>query len=114
MKQAFIARLRQRITLQQPDLTAGAGGQFSVAWENVATVWAEVTPLENRSASAEDMFAEQLVSRVTHAVTLRYREGVSAEMRIAYRGRYFNIRHVVNTGERNEMLRLLVEEHAAS
>lgn len=107
------SRLRHRITLQQPDLNAGAGGQYSVEWQDVATVWAEVTPLESRALTAETVLDAQLTARVSHEIILRYREGVTADMRVAMDGRHFNIRSVVNSGERNRVLRLLAEEQAA-
>lgn len=105
--------LRHRITLQQPVLTAGEGGHYSIAWQDVATLWASVRPLENRGLTAEALFAEQLVAKVSHEVVLRYRAGVAADMRVVFEGRYFNIRSVVNVDERGETLRLLVEENAA-
>lgn len=109
----MMSRMRHRITLQSPDLTAESGGQFAVSWEDVATVWAVMKPIKSRALSAEALFAEQLVAKVSHEVTLRFRDGVSAEMRVVFDGRYFNIRSVVNTDESGQWLRLLVEENAA-
>lgn len=108
------SRLRHRITLQRAELTPGDGGQFQTEWQDVATVWAEVTPLDNRVWTAETLQDGQLAARVTHAVLLRYRDGVTADMRVSFRGRHFNILSVVNIGERNRVLRLLAEEGAAT
>lgn len=38
----MMSRMRHRITLQSPDLTAESGGQFAVSWEDMATVCAEM------------------------------------------------------------------------
>lgn len=108
------SRLRHRVVLQTAQLTEQDGGQYALEWQSAATVWAEIRPLESRSLSQESLFAEQLVAKLTHEVLMRYRDGVSAEMRLVFNGRYFNIRNVVNVGERCEILRLLVEESAAT
>ena len=52
----------------------------------------------------------QLQSSITHKVTLRYRSGVTAGMRLLFENRAFNIRYVANLHEQNELLELLVEE----
>lgn len=105
------SRLRHRITLQAQMLTEGEGGQYAEEWQDVATVWAEVTPLENRSLSVESLFAEQLMARGSHSIVLRWRGDVTAQMRVAFGGRHFDIRSVVDVAERGECLRLLVEEN---
>lgn len=108
----IIARMRHRITIEKPELTPEAGGQFTVQWQEVVTVWAEILPIETRIRYAEMLVDGQLTAPVSHVVTLRYHAGVSAEMRVVFGGRVFNIRHVVNIGEENRFLRLLAEEHA--
>lgn len=108
------ASLRQRIRIEQPDLTPQEGGQFAVTWQEVATVWAKVLPLETRARSAEAVIDGQLVSPVSHEITLRYRAGISAEMRLVMGARIFDIRHVVNVGEQGRLLRLLAEERLRS
>ncbi len=100
------AILRREVTLQSPvEITDGAGG-FSVSWSDVATVWADVRPL----SGSEQWMARKLQSAITHRVTLRYRAGVTARMRILYGTRVFNIRTVINIDEANEFLELLAEE----
>lgn len=111
--QDFASRLRHRITLQAPERTMQQGGHFDLAWRDVATVWAEVKPLENRMANSESLFGEQLQNRASHGIRLRYLPGVSVEMRVAFNGRHFNIRSVTNPGERNTLLLLLADEHVA-
>lgn len=108
----FASRLRHRITLQAPENTMQPGGHFALVWRDVATVWAEVKPLENRALNNEALFGEQLQHRGSHEIRLRYLPGVSAEMRVVFNGRYFNIRSVVNPGERNTALVLVADEQA--
>lgn len=103
-------RLRHRVTLQSAADTADGGGGFTTTWSDVATVWAAIEPL----AARERLFAQQLENPVTHRVTIRYRAGVTATMRLKFGARVFNIRGVINAGERDRTLELLCEEGVAT
>jgi SPP1 family predicted phage head-tail adaptor len=110
MTRPRIGELRQRVTLQQPnDVPDGAGG-FTRSWSDLASVWARIEPL----SGAERLRAVQLESAVSHRVTLRYREGVSASLRLKFGARVFNIRAVINLEERKDYLDLLCEEGAGA
>jgi SPP1 family predicted phage head-tail adaptor len=96
----------------------GAGG-YSRSWQNVAELWAEVEPLTGADARISSLGGKeilqggQLQSEVTHRVLIRYRAGVSAAQRLLFDNRAFNIRFVVNNGERQDTLMLLVQEGVA-
>lgn len=107
----LMARLRQRITIEQPNESSDGSGGSVISWTSVATVWAEVMPL--RSGNVEVLFAGQMEARGTHRITIRYRNDVDTSMRIAYAGRVFNIRHISNVGEADVMLEMLTEEGGA-
>ena len=47
---------------------------------------------------------------MTHRVTIRHRDAVTAKMRLKFGTRILNIRAVVNPSERNRTLELLCEE----
>ncbi len=98
--------LRHRVTLQTVGETPDGGGGFTAAWTDGATVWAAIEPLRGR----ERLHAQQLETPVTHRVTIRHRDGVTAKMRIKFGTRILNIRAVVNPSERNRTLELLCEE----
>ncbi len=102
--------LRKRVTLQAESRTDDGAGGYALSWTDVATVWAEIAPLGGREAFA----AHRLEARVTHRVRLRYREGITADMRLVMGSRVFNIRAVLNEGERNRWLDLLAEEGVAA
>ena len=102
------ARMRQRVTIEQPSESSDGAGGAVISWTSVATVWAEVMPL--RSGNVEVLFAGQLEARGTHRITIRYRDDVDTSMRVSYAGRVFNIRRIHNVSEANVMLELLVEE----
>jgi SPP1 family predicted phage head-tail adaptor len=108
---SIAARLRQRVTLQQASESPDGAGGFARSWNDVAALWAELTPLQGR----EQLDAMQLASRVTHRAVLRYRDDVSADKRLILAdGRIFNIRAVLNIAEQSYLLELLVEENAAT
>lgn len=101
--------LRHRLTLQQEVRTADGAGGYTPSWSDVATVWAQVEPLKG----AERLHAMQLQDTVSHRVTIRYRAGVTAALRLLFGTRVFNIRAVINPGERNRWLELMCEEGVA-
>ena len=102
-------KLRHRVTIQQ--LVAGspqqnAGGEPDTTWTDVATVYASVEPLRGR-----ELFAAQAVnSEVSGQIRMRYRAGISPDMRIVYAGRHYDILALVNPLERNIELLAYVRE----
>ena len=109
-----VGGLRHRLVIQaeSPQADAG-GGQGADPWADptsVATVWGRIEPL----SGGERLRAMQLEDKVTHRITIRYRTGLTAKMRIAFGERVFNIRAVVDLEERNRLLELLCEEGVAT
>ena len=86
-------RLNRRITLQSLTVAKGTSGGMTKTWVNVATgIAAAVRNLsgnERRATSAGGQVAEARTE-----FTIRYRAGVTAEMRVLYQGAVYNIRHV--------------------
>ncbi len=106
---ADIGSLRRRVTLQAETHVSDEAGGYAVGWADVATVWAEIAPLSGR----EYYISRRLEGHVTHRVRMRYRPAVTTSMRIAYDGRVFNIRAVVNRSEAGRWLELIAEEGGA-
>ena len=106
MTQDLSSRLRQRITIEEPTLTPGDGGSFSVAWDMLAECWAEVMPI---SGAGEVVESEQLQTAERFRITLRYRADVTTSMRVVYGARILHIRSVTNDGEGCETLILITE-----
>ena len=81
--------LRHRVTIQRQEIVFGKFGAplHDKVWENVATVWASLEAMSGREFFA----SQQVQSEVTHKVTIRFRPGVAADMRIVYGGRVFGI-----------------------
>lgn len=101
-----IGKMRQRITLQKPQEVTDQGGGRSITWNDKETVWAEVKPLRGQ----ERIHSMGLANPVTHKITIRYRSDVSADWRVLYDSRYFNIHFVLDPDERKHFKVLSVEE----
>lgn len=114
MVSSDLGRLRHRLVLQRRNPVAdGGGGEDGDPWAApnvVATVWGAVEPL----SGAERLSAMRLEGQVTHKITIRYRSGVDSDMRIVMGTRSFNIRAVMDVGERRRYLELLCQEGVAT
>lgn len=92
--------LRHRVVLEAPVRTPDGGGGSVVGWTPVAEVWAEIRTGQGQEA----MIAEALSGRVSHVVTIRYRDGVDHTMRLRFGGRLFAITAVVDHDEGHRFL----------
>ena len=80
-------KLRHRVTIQrQAQSRDAASGDVKVSWSDVATVWAAVEPLSVR----EFIAAQANQSQITARITIRYRSGLTADMRILHRDQIYN------------------------
>ena len=101
-----MGHFRHRVTIQQQGAGQDAWGAPSAGWSEVVTTWAAI---EDQSG-ADQFSAEHYRADVTHRVRIRYRSGLSPDMRILYDGREFDILHIVNVYERDRQLHLLCKE----
>lgn len=97
VKNDAIGEMRDRVTIQQRVSPARRDEvkQEIVEWESIddpATVWANVASLDGR----EFWQSQQAQSQVTHTVTIRYREGLTAQHRLLWGARYLNIDSIVD------------------
>lgn len=106
-----IGQMRERVTIQQEGAqTADGGGGYTAPWSAFASdIPAKVEP----AAAAERIIGQKLAPVATHAVTIRYLEGVTAGMRVAWGSRILNIRGVVNLEARERFQVLACEEGEA-
>ena len=102
-------RLDRRITLQSPAGSRDAVGERTTTWTDVATVWAQVSPLSVRELLA----AGQLQSETSHRIRIRHSSAVSAidaSWRVLYGARVLVIQGVRNIDEGNREIELLCSE----
>lgn len=96
-------KLNQRITLQVLTISKGTSGGANKAWADVATS----IPAAVRNMSGNERQASSAGGQVAEARTefiIRYRAGVTAQMRVLYQGAVYNIRHVNDFMARRESL----------
>lgn len=99
--------LRHRLTLETPNTTADSFGEETEApYTTLATVWGSIEPLSGN----ERLRMQQVQAEVTHRVRIRYRSGVTPELRVKFGTRYFNILSVTNWEERNRELEIMCKE----
>jgi SPP1 family predicted phage head-tail adaptor len=115
----FASIARNRISVQQKSVTTTNSGGESVTWEEQGLYWAQIKPL----SGYEQMRAEQLQSRVSHKILIRYQSQFAntkdfAAWRIVYDSRIFNIKYIRNLyddmeTEGKEYQEIIAEENAA-
>ena len=99
-------KLRHRITIQQASETRDSHGGVTRTWITQANRWGQVMPLRGQ----EMLMAQQMDSRITHRIKLRYYFKADATFRILHKGRVLNIVSVLNPSERNIMNEVLARE----
>jgi len=104
----MIGDLKQRITLQQQTKTSDSMGGFTVAWVDVATVWAKKTT----HRSDEAMQAMAMTGTALHNYRIRYRTDVKSSWRIKDGDRYLNIIGPPIEVERRSWLDITAKETA--
>lgn len=91
-----------KFTTTEDDMGQDRGG-----WTEYKTVWATVKPYK----SSEANFMGKLKPEVSHRVYVRFRKDITAEMRILYHGRTFEITGPpIDIDERHELLEIQCEE----
>ncbi|MGY6708372.1 MAG: phage head closure protein [Rhizobiaceae bacterium] len=79
--------LRTELALEAATPVPDGAGGHAVNWQEVATVFARLEPLD----ASERFGADQRLERITHRITLRARPGLSAGMRFRRNARRFLI-----------------------
>ena len=89
-------KLNRRITIQAPSEAKDPYGQPFNVWRDVVTTWAAITAPTSREIYS---LGPGFTAQITHKVVIRYREGISSAMRVAYRGRIFQIQAISDPDE---------------
>ena len=95
--------LNKRITFLKQEPFVDGMGQDRFEWKEYKTVWATVKPYK----SSEYNFMGKLKPEVSHRVYVRFRNDITANMRIRYHGRIFEIAGPpIDIDERHELLEI--------
>lgn len=106
----MIAEFRHRLTLEERVSVADGGGGAAESWSEVATVWAALHQKSGREREA----ADRLAARTATDITIRYRGGVTTDMRFRQGSKTFNIRGVLDVDGRRRWLKCVCEEGGPS
>lgn len=107
--------LLHRVTFQKKTLTQDASGQVLDVWSNYVTVWANVKGFTGSGAINHEMQAGGTeVSRGRSSIRIRWREDITADMRVLHRGRIYDIRDVCPEWDTGEFVDIVVAIGASS
>ena len=90
--------LTHQIILQIKSITQDSELNPIETWQDWRTVWCEPIPKTGR----EFFKLQTMNAEITEAFKIRYIAGINPHQRVKFRGKYFEIIEVINTGERNE------------
>ena len=72
----MIGDMKRRVTIKRPVLAPDGAGGFSESWQDVATVYAAITP----RAAEEHLQYGQIEAVTTHQIVMRYRTDIAPGM----------------------------------
>lgn len=101
-------KLRHYVELQRVTVRIDSHGDQVKDWETIATAWASIEQLSGR----EFLQASQAMSDVTVRIRVRGRTDVTLtpKDRVLYGTRAFDIRHVLDWGDRGVETQLMCTE----
>ncbi len=101
-----VGEMRQIASLEAATRVPDEGGGATIAWTQLAQIWCAIRP----RSGAEDLASNRLVPTLRHEVWMRWRDGVTAEMRLTLGDRVLAIAAVMDPDGRRQFLRLTCEE----
>lgn len=101
-----ISDMRHRVVLEAPVETADGAGGVVRAYEDAATLWAAIEPIGAEPRFSEDRGGQ----RITHRITLRYRNGITAHHRLRHGTKNYEIHSIHDPRGDGRFLIARVEE----
>lgn len=101
-----IGRTNKRITFCKYEERENALSQTEQTLIEVKTVWASVEPTRGR----EYQEAQRIRPELTYKVTTRYHKGITPDMLIKFKERYFEIISIINVREQGIMSEIICIE----
>lgn len=90
-----------RVVIESRSLTQDALGGPVESWSTFATVWGQVVEMRGWEVSANRILQTAAVRQTL--LRIRYLSGVTATMRVKFRGRTMQIANVTEIGRKNMM-----------
>jgi SPP1 family predicted phage head-tail adaptor len=97
--------MEHRVSLMSDSASRDSEGT-PLALTDFSNTWAAIVVLQGRELDR----AQEIVSEVTHKITIPYQANVQAQMQVQFGSRLFQIQAILNPDERNTELQLLCVE----
>ena len=108
-----VGSLRNKITIQNTDLTTDNHGGFSTGRSTHVTAFAKITPKAGREIFNESS-GEKVQNPHTFEFLIRYRSGITTTMRILFGSRTFNIVKINDENDYNNFITLTAVENVGT
>lgn len=105
--------MRDRITLQVPQITEPDGGGGGIyGWSDVESVWAQVQTDNNFFSYRNSSYLQeaQVAGRQIYTIIIRYNKPLTTDMRVLFRNRGLQIKSIVNVDALSWTVQLICEE----
>ncbi len=103
-----VGSLRYLVSIEDYTESDNDYGEEIKSWSRYVYAYARISPL----SGTEKYISAEKHATATHQITIRYVSGVEPKMRIVFGERIFEIVSVINVGERDKMMQLIVTEEA--
>jgi len=108
-----VGSLRNKITIQNTDLTTDNHGGFTTGRSTHITAFAKITPKGGREVFS-DTTGEKVQNPHIFEFLIRYRSGITTTMRILFGSRTFNIIKINNENDYNDMITITATENVGT
>lgn len=109
-KDICVSDFRHKITIQTPARVPDGQGGWTVTYSTHIETWAKIEPLK----ASQIYFAQQNQHQISHKITMRYVSGLTADMRISFDSRLFEIREIRDLLERKRFQEVIAWENKQS
>ena len=108
-----VGSLRNKITIQNTDLTTDNHGGFTTGRSTHITAFAKITPKAGREVFS-DTTGEKVQNQHTFEFLIRYRTGITTTMRILFGSRTFNIVKINDENDYNNFITITATENVGT
>ena len=100
-------QLRHKLDIETELNSQDAYGQTTQEWVVfLRGIWAAIEPISGR----EYFSSQQVNAEISHRIKIRYRTGITPNMRVKFSTRYFNIVSVIDLKEAHREIHLMSTE----
>ena len=99
-------KLRNKLIIESQSIANDAYGAPARTWSTFATVWGSVNPFTGR----EWFESGKVSSEVSTKITIRYLANITAQMRVKFGTRIYNIIAILKLDELNKEMHLMCKE----